>query len=504
MKNILFLLALMCFLPLSSFAQTLENLGEDINSKFSEFAPIISPDGKTLYFVREGHPENKGVQKPQNIWASEKQADGKWGKAYHLKSNLNTEQNSALLGVTPDGNTALVFGHFSNGVRAKTGFSLSKKTKMGWSSPEGMLIEGFDTMNQGMYSSASLAGDGKTLVMAFMEKEENSFDLFVSFLQENGNWSRPKNLGKQINTTAGEATPFIASDNKTLYFASQREGGLGGYDVYVTRRLDSTWQQWSKPANLGAPINTAESNIYFSIPASGEMAYIASVNPASGTYDIFSTRITEELRPEPVLLVYGKVYNAKTKQEIAATVIYESLATSKEVGTARANPNDGSYKITLPKGVVYGIIGKAEGYFPVSEQLDLTDIKAYGEIRKDLYLMPIEVGQTFRLNNIFFDYAKATLRAESYSELNRLVDFLKANPGTQIELQGHTDAIGNAQANQLLSEQRAAACQAYLLSKGIEANQVIAKGFGKTQPIASNDTDEGRQQNRRVDFKILK
>lgn len=502
MKKILCLFTVL--FPILSIAQGLENVGESVNSLYGEYAPIISPDGKTLYFVREGHPENKGVNKGQNIWISQIQEDNTWGEAIHLKSNLNSERNSAILGVTPDGNTALIFGYYKEGVKIKPGFSLSKKGKLGWESPEGMFIEGFDTMNKGSYSSATLAGDGKTLIMAFLAKPEQSFDLFISRLKENGRWSRPQSLGSQINTRGGEVTPFIASDSRTLYFASTREDSYGSYDIYVSRRLDSTWQKWSEPINLGEPINDEESNIYFSIPASGETAYISTVNPESGNFDIFRIPVTESLRPEPVLLVYGKVYDAKTKEEIYASIVYESLTTGQEQGRARSNPNDGSYKITLPKGDNYGIIGEAEGYYSVSEQLDLSNIKQYEEIEKNLYLMPIEVGQVFRLNNIFFDSAKSDLRAESYGELNRLIAFLKANPQTQIELQGHTDSVGDANANQSLSESRASSCRKYLLSKGIPENQVIARGFGEAEPIADNATDTGRQQNRRVDFKILK
>lgn len=502
MKKIAFLLVF--FVPLISWGQKLENLGQNINSKYGEYAPIISPDNQTLYFVREGHPENKGTEKKENIWVSHKQADGTWGEAFHLKSNLNTDQNSAILGVTPDGNTALVFGYYENGIKIRSGFSLAQRTRVGWDSPVGMFIEGFDSMNKGGYSSATLASDGKTLILAFAEKPENSYDLYVSFLKENGRWSRPRNLGPQVNTRGGEATPFIASDSKTLYFASVREDSYGGYDIYVARRLDSTWQKWSEPINLGQPINDSQSNIYFSIPASGETAYISSVDSVTGNFEIFRIPITESLRPEPVLLVYGKVYNAKTNEEISATIIYESLTKGQEQGRARSNPEDGSYKIILPKGDNYGILGQSKGYYSVSENLDLSDIKQYEEIEKNLYLMPVEVGQVFKLNNLFFDYAKASLRPESYGELNRLIDFLKANPQTQIELQGHTDSVGEASANQALSESRTKSCRAYLLSKGIPENQVVAKGFGESESIKDNDTEEGRQQNRRVDFKILK
>ncbi|HXH17555.1 MAG TPA: OmpA family protein, partial [Chitinophagales bacterium] len=212
-----------------------------------------------------------------------------------------------------------------------------------------------------------------------------------------------------------------------------------------------------------------------------------------------------EIRPNPVMLVYGTVFNKKTLKPIGnADVEYETLPGGEEAGIARSEPDNGSYKIVLPYGKLYGILAKADGYISVSDNLDLTQVAEYQEIQKDLYLAPIEVGEIVRLNNIFFDYDKATLRPESFPELDRVVAFLRENQKVEIELSGHTDHRGSDNYNLVLSQNRAKAVVDYIIRHGIDASRLIAKGYGETKPVASNDTEEGMQLNRRVEFEILK
>jgi outer membrane protein OmpA-like peptidoglycan-associated protein len=263
--------------------------------------------------------------------------------------------------------------------------------------------------------------------------------------------------------------------------------------------------QWTQPENLGPFINGRDYDAYYTVTARGDYAYLVSTDGTSfGIEDIYRVKLPQAARPKPVILVSGKVLNAITKAPVDAEVFYEYLPSGLEAGIAWSNPTDGSYKISLPVGSEFGFRAEAKGFYAVSEQLSTKDLKEYTEITKDLLLAPIEAGEAIRLNNIFFDFGLAELRPESFPELLRLVRFLNEHPKVAIELAGHTDNIGNDEANQTLSEARVTAVRAYLVEQGISHERMKAVGHGKKFPVASNDTEEGRQKNRRVEFTILK
>jgi outer membrane protein OmpA-like peptidoglycan-associated protein len=274
--------------------------------------------------------------------------------------------------------------------------------------------------------------------------------------------------------------------------------------MYMTKRQDDSWQKWSEPQNLGPDFNTKDWDAYYTIPASGDYAYFVSNKNSIGALDIFRAKLPQSLKPEPVVLVSGKVYDSKTNKPLAADIHYEILPGGKEVGIARTNPADGSYKITLPAGSLYGFRAEVKGYIPIEENLDVKKIDDYKEIQRDLKMVPFEVGQTVRLNNIFFDFNKSVLHTESNAELDRLVQMLKQSKEVSVEIAGHTDNVGSDAANKKLSESRANAVKAYLVSKGVVASRLKVAGYGSTKPLATNDTEDGRQQNRRVEFTILK
>ncbi|MDX2303851.1 MAG: OmpA family protein [Microscillaceae bacterium] len=491
--------------PAFSQKATLENLGNQVNSAYNELVPLITPDGKTIYFTRKGHPDNIN-RDSYDIWFSSIQANGAWGQAQNIGSPLNNEHDNFVTGVTPDGNTLVVSGYYKDGVYIPNlkGYSLTHKTQDGWSPPQGIDIEAYQEMDKGRFSNIWLASDNKTLLLSFSTKANDvDGDLYVSFLQENGIWSRPLSLGNDINSELDEGTPFLASDGLTLYFSSNRQGSLGQHDIYFSKRADETWQRWSLPQRLEAPINTPSWDAYYTVPASGDYAFIVSYNQSFGGSDIFKVKLKEEYRPDPVILVYGYVYDARTKEPLSANIAYDLLKDGTPVGKARSNPKDGSYKIVLKQGEEYGFRAESENYFAISEHLNLTQKADYKEIQKDLYLAPIQKGETIRLNNLFFDYAQSELRPTSYADLMRLVDLLEKNPTMRIEIQGHTDNIGDDQKNLLLSESRAKSCVDYLISKGIEVSRMHYQGFGETQPLAGNNTEEDRRKNRRVEFKII-
>ncbi|MEO8414742.1 MAG: OmpA family protein [Ginsengibacter sp.] len=523
------------------FAQTtVENLGNLVNSAFHEVRPTISADGKLLYFVVEGSPKNnmaKSDKKAQDIWYSELDANGKWGQAIHAAAPLNDQKENAVFWIAPDGNRMLVRGAYDNGKYAGRGVSMVEKTAAGWSQPKRLKIKDYDKMSQDAYSGAFMSNDGKTLLLYFSE-EKNSYlnDIYVSKLTENDDWTRPESLGETINTDEyDEISPSIAADNVTLYFSSDRPGGFGEHDIWMSRRLDDSWKKWSDPVNMGDTINTAKWDAYFALDANGEYAYLSTTQNSLGGTDLAKIKLNEAQRPKTVVLVYGQVFNAITKEPMSGKVLYDLVPGETSEGNSISDPT-GKFKVTLPYGKKYSIRASADNFFSVLDTIDLIKQGAYQEIHRDLYLTPVDTGR-FANNNttgneprrdldslvrgegleenpieagqivgikVLFDFGKTIINAEYYTELNKVVTVLKANPSMEIEVSAHTDNIGSYSANLALSNDRARSVKEYILSKGIASNRVVSRGYGEVKPIASNKSPEGRQQNRRVEFKILR
>lgn len=491
-----------------------ENLGPGVNSQYDEVLPVISPDGKTLFVDRKNHPQNFRMNgapfsprdtNNDNIWYSQLDARNNWQPLTNIGPQLNNGFGSFVASVTPDGNTLLLGGSFANKQNKHEHFGLwlSHRTKTGWGAPEEVIVRDFYTRAQ--FVEFSLSSDGRTIVLSLDRADSHGRkDLYVSFLADDDTWTAPKNLGPIVNSAADEATPFIAADGKTLYFASDGFAGYGGMDMFITRRLDDSWQHWTEPQNLGPQLNTAGWDAYYTLPASGEFAYFVSTENSYGAGDVFRVKLPEALKPQAVVLISGKVLEAKSGKPVAAAIKYEDLATGKEIGSASTNPTTGIYKITLPAGHNYGYRAEAAGYIPISENLDVTNEKVYRELERDLTLVPFEKGEVVRVNNIFFETGKALLRPESYPELDRIAKLLTQHPTMEIAIAGHTDSIGSPVTNKQLSEDRANAVETYLIGKGIAAKRLRTRGYGETQPIAPNSTESGRQQNRRVEFTIVK
>ena len=490
----------------------IENIGIKINSNLPELRPTISADGNILFFICENHPANKKfgeIRNSQDIWYSFRDSSGKWSEARHMEYPLNTYYYNAVFWISPDNNRILIRNAFINGDYVGNGVSMSMLREDGsWGKPEMLRIKNYEKYDRGHQYGASMSHDGQTLLLYFGEaKGSFNNDIFVSFLQKDGSWSEPKSLGKKINLPKyDELTPYIAADGVTLYFSSNRPGGLGDNDIWMTKRLDDSWQKWSDPVNLGAPINSADWDAFFTLDAGGEYAYLTTSQEGYGESDIVRVKLLEREKPDPVVLVSGNVYNKKTNQPISASLLYETLPGGTEAGNAISNPGDGSFKIVLPYDKNYLIRATADHFFAQSENLNLDSlVKAgYKVIHKDLYLVPIEIGQVVRLNNVFFDFDKWDLRPESFIELNRVVRLLNENPAIEIEMSAHTDSRGSDSYNIRLSDNRARSVMEYILAKGIAPHRITSKGYGETQPVATNDTDEGRQLNRRVEFKIIK
>jgi outer membrane protein OmpA-like peptidoglycan-associated protein len=270
----------------------------------------------------------------------------------------------------------------------------------------------------------------------------------------------------------------------------------------MSRRLDDTWTKWSKPANLGKNINTGQSDIFFTLPANGDYAYFSSGgNQSNGQLDLYRLRIPDLFKPAPVIEISGRVLDKFSKKPVRAKILYENLTENLELGINESNPSNGAYKIAVPVGANYGYLAQADGYMSVTQSLDATNLEDPQTITQDLYLMPIKRGTQIALNNIFFDYNKTDLNKESYSELNRLVDMMKKNPKMKIAIGGHTDSKGSDEYNIKLASDRAEAVQNYLIKKGISANRMSIKTLGKSDPLTANEeSTDGAALNRRVDI----
>jgi OOP family OmpA-OmpF porin len=488
----------------------IENLGQLVNSEWAELRPTVSSDGNLLFFIVENHPANSkyaSINNSQDIWFSEKDENGKWSEAVHLGYPLNTAHYNAVFWISPDNNRILIRNAFIEGAYHGKGVSMCRLEENGnWSEPQALNIKNLNKYNQGGQYGATMAHDGKTLLL-YMTPVKGGYDndIFVCFLQPDGSWTEPKSVGKTINAPeTNEMTPYLAGDGETMYFSSNRAGGVGDNDIWMTKRLDKTYTKWSTPVPLPEPINTPDWDAFFTLDAGGEYAYLTTNLETLGESDIVRVKLLEKEKPNPVIMVTGNVYNKKTKEPLSASLIYETLPDYVEAGQGVSSPMDGAFKVVLPWNQNYTIRAAADKFFAISENFMIDSLVKAGhkEIHKDLYLVPIEIGQIVRLNNVFFDFDKFDLRPESFVELDRVVKLLHENPSITIEMSAHTDSHGTDEYNFKLSDNRARSCMEYIISKGIAANRITSQGYGESKPVTENETDEGRQMNRRVEFKI--
>jgi len=580
-------LFLLCLVSLITFAQEISpryelvKMNDNVNTRYNEVSPVISPDGKSLYFFVSNHPDNTyGKENSQDIWVSTLDSKGEWTKAVHMGSPFNQNRFNQVFNFMPDGSLFIRGGSSKN----SPGFSIVSQSG-NWNE---LSITDFDKMNKGVFYGASLSADGKQMILYFAEKPNDKFsDLYLSSRQPDGHFSRPLKL--KISSVADDFAPFLAPDQKTLYFASNRftKDRVGGIDVYKTTRLDETWQNWSEPVNLGRAVNTPSDDAYFTIDAKGNIFTARSgAKVDGGNYDLLI------LKPRNINInLAGVTYSEKTRQPIPASVdvklkelklplslksattgkfetripevdsysiaasasgflpylkdfkvphlnrdttlrvdiyltpIAKQLALAGDIIDKKTNSkvavatlsivqkttstgfspavNGGSYNQDVPGLGWYVFNATAEGYLNATDSVQVVDDSTIPTV-KNIYMTEIEVGMTVRLKNIYFDFDKTSLKQESFVELNKVVDFLKHNAKVSIEISGHTDSKGSDEYNLNLSQGRSQSVVDYLISQGIDAARLQAHGYGETKPIDTNETDEGRANNRRVEFTILK
>jgi outer membrane protein OmpA-like peptidoglycan-associated protein len=482
-----------------------KRVSENINSPFRETAPVFSPDGNTLYFSRAEHPENTGgIDDPMDIWYSTyNPSTGEWSVAQNIGSPLNTAGANymTIVKANRDEYVAVLGNTYKKDGSMRTGVSvtsrLASQGEDSWEQPAAFRIT--EDYNFSENADFTLSDNRRVLIYSAQRNEgKGDNDLWVSFLQENGNFSRPLNLGQTVNTACAETSPFLAPDMKTLYFASCGFAGYGGMDLYMTKRLDDTWTNWTTPVNLGPLVNSSEDEMYLTMAPNGDIFF--SRGDRNGDMDIL--RATTPLFKEPAheVRIIGKVYDNENKNPLKGKITYYDDKNNLVASTP--TNESGYYQLFLDAEKVYTYKMEIDCYENYSAALDLNIPKDSTLALVDLYLEPIYLESTQDLA-VFFDLDKAVLRMEeSNQQLDLLYNFLRNNPGVSIDIGGHTCTIGAENYNLKLSADRAAAVKNEMIRRGIDSFRINTAGFGFSQPRASNDTEAGREQNRRVEFTI--
>ncbi|HTA81797.1 MAG TPA: OmpA family protein [Bacteroidia bacterium] len=482
----------------------IENLGASVNSIYADYSPVLSADQQTLFFTsrREG---STGGQKDEegnffeDIYSSTKTKTG-WSTAMGIGAPINTDGNEATVGLSPDGQTILIYKD-DNGDGNIYSTSLNGDV---WAKP----VKLNENINSKYWEpSAFISADGSTLY--FTSDRPGGFggrDLYTSKLSPEGDWAKAVNMGAAINTAFDEDAPFIHPDGVTLYFSSNGHNTMGGFDIFTSLLSDDG--TWSEPMNVGYPINTPDDDIYYVVSPDGLKAYFSSFRENGlGEKDNYMATFLAK-KETPLTLMQGIVNDesGKVAQDVVITVT--DNVSGQVVGVYRTNNKTGKFLFILVPGKNYNITYQAKGHLFNSENMEIPKQSNYYEINRAVSLNPIQVGSKIVLNNIFFDFDKATLRPLSNVELKNLLMLMKSNPNMKVEISGYTDSKGSEEYNQKLSEARAQAVVTSLTASGISADRMQAKGYGKSMPAAANknadgtDNPEGRQLNRRVELKI--
>lgn len=503
-----------------------------VNTRYNEIKPIVSSDGKNLYFTRSNHPLNSGGRRDKgDVWVAQLGPKGEWTAVQRASNAINTAQMNMVIGFSANGED-LYFQTYDTDSKGKRQSGIYKMRKNG-GSPKPVTIHYF--FNGAKYQDATISRDGKTMLLSLESYSTYGLeDLYVSFLQPDGSWSEPKNLGHDINTPKQEMSAWLSEDGNNLFFASNGHGGSGSFDIFRSVRLDGSWKRWSKPENLGSEVNTSGSDFYYSEGPNQEWAYYSSTQNSEGFGDIrkvpapekeekepiFAEEVDAELEAEPLAqqtetepeAVRGAIEDVTVLVRQSFDLEGDIRNEQGDVQQAKVRINatesafneesvsDGSFKVSLPEAGEYQLRVQSKGYLPVDTLLQVRE----GTNTLALNLRPIKVGETVRLQNVMFRQSTAVLMDESNDALDEIVEMMKENPQMEILLTGHTDNQGNSKANIRLSRERVEAVMNYLISRGISESRIAGKGYGGTRPIASNASEETRRLNRRVEFVITK
>lgn len=476
---------------------TFVNLGPTINTADDEYFPSVTSDNQSLYFTVK---QTNDTYPNEDIYES-RMENGQWSKAKKLGSSINSNMNEGAHCISTSG-TYLLFAsdNYKNGNEGRIDIFIAKKQGNEWLTPANM---GRNINTRGWDSQPVLSADSKSLYFVSDRKGgKGGSDIYVSTLADDKMFGPSTNLSSVINTPFDEQRPYLHPDGKTLYFSSDGHPGFGGKDLFKSTLM--TNGEWSEPINLGYPINTKGDEFGIFVSADGSTAYVSSDREGGyGGQDLYSFEMPEHLRPEKVSYVKGIVKNAKTDAAIFAIINIYDLETGKLFESFSSDKINGQFLSTILGGKNYAFAADAKGFLPFSENVSLKDLKENESFEFEIKLEPIAVGKEFVMKNIFFATGAFELLDASKAELNYLVNFLAENENIKLEIGGHTDNVGVSSANQTLSEKRALSVKNYLINKGINTSRLSSKGYGDTQPTAPNDTDANKAKNRRTSFKIV-
>ncbi len=475
-------------------------LSSKVNIFQLQYFPVLTADEKTLFFTaRNGNARTDD----EDIFISTKDTFGEWTTPESISRNINTRFNEGTCSISADGRMMIFTACEGRQGYGSCDLYVTYKIGEEWSVPNNL---GPNINSPQWDSQPSLSADGNTLY--FVSNRPGgigSRDIYVSYRNEAGDWTMAQNLGEPINTSSDEVSPFIHANGLTFFFASNGHPGFGGFDLFSTEiKADNTW---GAIKNLGYPINTSEDQVSLFIAASGTTAYYANERKQGNQYidsKIYSFELPPQLQvTRGVNYVKGRVVDAITQKPIVATVELYDLETDELSSRVKSDSLTGEYLITLTKGSEYALYVNKNGYLFDSRYFSFQEDDSVNPELADILLNKINRGESVNLNNIFFDFDKFVLREKSKTELKKIISFLNAYPDIKIEIEGHTDNVGSAQYNLELSRNRALSVYEYLMENNVADNRVYYKGYGMEKPIATNETEEGRQMNRRIAFKIL-
>ncbi|MEP7254280.1 MAG: OmpA family protein [Ferruginibacter sp.] len=477
--------------PAKDYVFAPQNLGDSINSSALEYFPSLTIDGSKMIFTRR-------VNNDEDFYESNF-INGKWSNAKPLGGKVNTNFNEGAQNISQDGQLLVFTGcNYPEG-QGSCDLYFSVRTNNGWSEPQNL---GPIVNTDFWESSPSLSPDKRDLYFASsMAGGLGGRDIWVTHRLPTGKWSRPENLGEAVNTSGDESCPFMHADNETLYFNSNGHTGYGMTDLFFSKKVNDS--SWVVAENLGYPVNTIDDQGSLIVAADGKTAYYASEgSDTRGGLDIYTFQLREDIRPLKTLWVKGKVFDKRTQVGLPSAVELSDVKGQKLISKIQTD-EDGNYLITLPVGKDYAFNVNRKGYLFYSDNFSLLDNKIDSVFTVNIPLQPIEKGATIVLKNIFFETGKFELKPESIMELNKLVLLLTDNPNLKIQIDGHTDNVGQEKDNLLLSNNRAKAVVGYLLNKAINPQRLSYKGFGAGNPVAGNTTEQGRALNRRTELSVI-
>ncbi len=507
------------------------NMGDSINSSYDDYFSIFSNHDSTLFFTSRRYIDKHSKRNPydnkyyENVFMSHF-IDGKWSTAQPLSKKINGSGNEAIVGVSNNDSTIYIYKGKVNG----GGIYVSTMKNGDWKSPEKMPSK---LTSKQVETSVFLSSTGDTMyyISANEDLTLGGRDILRSIKNEKGNWEKPQNLSSILNSPYNEEGIFITADGKDIYFSSKGHNTMGGYDIFRSSfQPDGTW---SDPENMGYPINTPDDDLFFSLSPDGKYGYYSAIREGGlGAKDIYKvTFLGSEkellLESEDILIagildslktgffstpkyievdsffyITGKVLDKKTNEPVMAKLEFIDVSESKIIATGMTG-DSGVYKVKFDAPKNYGVEIMAKDYLFFLDAVDMTKASADKPYVKDFYLEKIEVGTKVVLQNIYFETNKAILTAASYPQLNRVIDFMKNNESIRLEISGHTDNIGSLKVNTKLSQDRAKAVVDYIVASGIDKSRLESKGYAFSQPIAPNNTRQGRERNRRVEFKVI-